>query len=146
MGLGFKKWNKMPQAKFWLEKSKSLSDGKFSKATNQLVGLEKIEPIAGIGAQHSPEKKPPMGDQSAFAAIDVTSKQPKNETAKELGKTNSAPMSNEDLGFLEEESFSSTSKSKDPKANSTSKAFDSMIQDIDNITEFSDEFTFDDNL
>lgn len=48
MGICFKKWNKLPQAKFWLEQSIEKSSHGFNKAVRQLVGLEQIVAKSGL--------------------------------------------------------------------------------------------------
>ena len=48
MGLGFKRWTKFPQAKYWLEQALMLAEGKFPKADRQLLGLESVTAVAGL--------------------------------------------------------------------------------------------------
>jgi tetratricopeptide (TPR) repeat protein len=145
MGLGFKKWNKMPQAKFWLEKSVALSNGSFAKAANHLAGLEAIEGVAGLGGV-APKKQ----TQPQFEPVSKDTKPaspPPVPTPVPVAEPTSAPDApDEDLSFLEEESVANLSPANGPVSGTPSKAFDSMVEEIDNLTEFSDDFVFDDKL
>ncbi len=58
MGLGFKKWQKMPQAKYWLEECLRLAGGPTDKAQYHLRGLPEILGEAGLSLQTS-LKMPP---------------------------------------------------------------------------------------
>ena len=149
MGLGFKKWDKLPQAKFWLQKSLQLSDGKFTKAANQLIGLEGITPMAGLGGRSKKSRPTYVAPEK----IDVKTPDPTPKPAMPAppppsAKAAPAPVE-EDLSFLEEEtvanSATKTGKGSGISA-STSKAFDSMVSEIDGIVEVDGDFQFDDSL
>ncbi|MCX6124545.1 MAG: hypothetical protein NTV34_07315 [Proteobacteria bacterium] len=42
LGLGYKKWNKLPQAKYWFERALGLAKGSYSKAERHLVEMTNI--------------------------------------------------------------------------------------------------------
>ena len=153
MGLGFKKWDKLPQAKFWLQKSLQLSDGKFTKAANQLIGLEGITPMAGLGGLSKKSRPTYVAPEKIdVKTLDPTPKPampaPPPPSAKAAPAPAPAPVE-EDLSFLEEEtvanSATKTGRGSGISA-STSKAFDSMVSEIDGIVEVDGDFQFDDSL
>jgi tetratricopeptide (TPR) repeat protein len=154
MGLGFKKWDKLPQAKFWLQKSLHLSDGKFTKAANQLIGLEGITPLAGLGGP-SKKSKPKFAasTRQAVPAIDPPTKlvnpSPASPDPTPAPAKATAAPEDEDLSFLEEETVSNH-KTKPGASGATtggaSKAFEAMVSEIDTIVELDDNFTFDDKF
>jgi tetratricopeptide (TPR) repeat protein len=145
MGLGFKKWNKMPQAKFWLEKSVALSNGSLEKAANHLAGLEAIEGVAGLGGVARKKQTQPQFDPASKEA-EPASPHP-NPTPAPVAAPTPAPVApDEDLSFLEEETVSNLSTAKQPIAGTASKTFDSMVEEIDNLTESSEDFAFDEKI
>lgn len=121
MGLSFKKWSKLPQAKYWLEQAAKLSAGKLAKANRQLMGLEDVISIAGLPQAPSNTLMPlslPTSPTAPLAAMAVA-------VAQELPKPKPAvqddPFEEEsvDLGFM---------NAKKPGGSSV---FDNIILDID---------------
>lgn len=67
MGLGFKKWQKLPQAKYWLEECLRLSDGPTDKAQYHLRTLALV--LGEIGSTVPMQIAKPTGAVSAPAKI-----------------------------------------------------------------------------
>lgn len=120
MGLGFKRWEKLPQAKYWLEQALTLARGKFPKAHRQLIGLEEVIALAGLMTDEGEKllKLPkPAGPLHQL---------PLDTTALAVG-----PMSNDDI--FEEETMNVGSSQK-------AALFDDMITEIDRNLSDSDLF------
>ncbi len=126
LGLDFKKWGKLPQAKYWLEKSRDSSMGTFTKTERHLAELVNIVAVAGLG-EPSPTPSP--------AKIFIRDTPPA-----------------EDLSFLEEESVSIVPMGQGPTASASAraiaqaKALQNMTSDIDSIVDFDDSLVFDDQI
>jgi tetratricopeptide (TPR) repeat protein len=60
MGLGFYRWGKQEQAKYWFERSQRLSHGSFLKAINFLATLKTVESRAGLPGPKQAIVQPPV--------------------------------------------------------------------------------------
>ena len=134
MGLGFKKWNKLPQAKFWLEKAQQLSGGKDPKTARQLIGLEEIVAEAGIGKNSGSTAKNSKGI-SGTKAVPSTATPMKTFSSEPSSKT-----ADDDMGFLQEETVGSGFSQKSTANAQSDSAIQALMQDIDNIVDLEKDF------
>jgi tetratricopeptide (TPR) repeat protein len=136
LGLGFKKWGKLPQAKYWLEKSRDISKGTFSKPERHLDELGHIVAVPGLGGSGPAAKVPPTPLKAAPVPVPAPKPSPK------------VALPDEDLSFLEEETVSIVASGQGPISNSaaTAKALQSLTLDIDSAVAFDDSFVFDDPI
>lgn len=143
MGIGFKKWSKASQAKYWLEQALMLSGGKYKKAERHLSGMESVVAVAGLPTEAPPEPVAPMVDNSLDEISLMPLMIPSSPTAnisggspkKERPSETSAPASS----ILDEESV-------DPEYLTPQKSpemlaiFNTMITEIDKSFDELDAF------
>jgi tetratricopeptide (TPR) repeat protein len=165
MGLSFKKWSKLPQAKFWLAKSLALSFGAFSKALRHLEGMEHIVAAAGFGRTSSQEvrtptpvvvAKPPEPVAKIVPAPAAPIPAPK---ATLMETPPDEQFEEDDISFLEEEIVSArppvatlarkkpaepVKSAAPPKTAEAKSSFEAMVSAIDKVASFDLDISFDD--
>ncbi|MCX6119477.1 MAG: tetratricopeptide repeat protein [Proteobacteria bacterium] len=132
MGLGFLKWGKESQGKYWFERSNNLSHGNFSKASKYLQNLKQVVSKAGLitDAAGTPmrskdiETAQPIEFKAATGSnIVPIQKQPVFEWSK--------PSTTSAID-LDEESSGVIVKINQKSASKTKSSLDRMIDEIDN--------------
>ncbi len=135
MGLGFKKWEKLPQAKFWLQKSLALSYGAFTKAIKHLEGLDHLVAKAGLDVDQNAAKEVfrPLAPQEP-------KKSPKVEKlAAASPPPKAAAKDPDDSDIFEEENISNSKASSPESAASNSHVlpnFEEVVEKLDAIASF----------
>lgn len=130
LGLSFKKWSKLPQAKFWLQKSLELSYGAFSKATRHLQGLEHIQAQAGFENNKPPEKKAAAPKKSSPAEMFLDMSPDPTPVADEIDA--SAEQFDEESIVIS----SSPPKPQTPESIKAQADLENVVEKLDTITSF----------
>jgi hypothetical protein len=138
MGLSFKKWSKLPQAKFWLQKSLVLSYGAFSKALKHLEGLEHIHAQAGFESNEPRKEKAvvpfssaaPEKKKSAADDISVDISPSPTPEADQIGSSDE---------LFVDESIAISTEAATPQTPESAKSqadLQNLVEKLDSITSF----------
>lgn len=138
MGLSFKKWSKLPQAKFWFQKSLVLSYGAFSKALKHLEGLEHIHARAGF------ESNEPRKEKAVVPFSSAAPEKKKSAADDIFVEISPSPTPEADQidsydAVFEEASIAISTEAAAPQTPESAKSqadFKNLVEKLESITSF----------
>lgn len=144
LGLGFKKWGKPSQAKYWLMRAVSLAGGTYIKAERHLVGMEHVAPAAGLPGAPMAAPVPIINapSEETLTPISATKKVISLPTKTKAAVADPTPTP--DTSVFEEETMYGAPPKKSEAL--VQASLDKMIEDIDVDLSGLEQLTFDEAI